>query len=100
MRAVEIRVERNAEFLSCLKERLADRQRTDRIRYAQWPAISVVLIGITFVVFGPLEIRQHIPIRPAACTAIAIPGVIVGGSAARIDLRIDRRTAADDLRLC
>src|SRR5581483_3186995 len=51
------------------------------------------------VVLGALEVRQHVLVTPAHRGFVAHPFVIVGRMPSRVDLRVDRRAAADHLGL-
>jgi hypothetical protein len=55
-------------------------------------AVPAVVVGV--VVLGLAEIGQHVLVGPAGAAQLA-PFVIVQRVAARVDLRVDRRPAAD-----
>ena len=97
--AVEVMIVGNAEFLRRPQEGFRDRQRIDRDRHAERSACGVIGILEALVILRPLEIRQHIGIGPAGAALLIGPAIIIGGIAARVDLRVDRRSPADDLGL-
>ena len=97
--AVEIVVEGNARLLRRAEEGVADRRRIDGIGDAQRAAIAVIGVDEALVVLGALEIGQDLLVAPARAAGLRRPGVVVLGVAARVELRVDRRAAADDLGL-
>ena len=50
--------------------------------------------GATLVVLGPLEVREHLVVRPARAALLG-PAVEVGAVTAEVDHRVDRARAAD-----
>ena len=97
--AIEIVVEGDARLLGRAQEREADRQRIDRIRNAQGPAVAVIGVDKALVVFATNEIGQNLAVAPSSAASFAYPSVVILGVAACIKLRVDRGAAADDLGL-
>ncbi len=96
--AGHVLVARDAELRGSLEIGLADRQRRARPRHAERPALAVKLVVESVVVLGLPEIGQHVVIAPAVAAHLA-PLVIIERVAAGVDLRVDRRAAADHLGL-
>ncbi len=96
--AVDIRVAWNAQVGGRCEIGLADGQGRARFADAQRaaPAMKPVVMG--FIVLCLAEVGQHVVIAPA-CTAHLTPVVIVLRIATGVNLRVDRRSAADDLGL-
>ena len=97
--AVEIGIEGYPHLLAGAEIGLADRQWRDRVRHAERSLIAVEIVGVALVVLGTLEVGQHVAIAPAGKALLLLPGVVVARVAARVDLGIDRRSAADHLGL-
>ena len=89
-RAIEVRVERNAQLLPGLKEGFADGQRADGVGHAERSAVAVKLVGETLVVLRAFEVRQHIRVTPTRRTACLDPIVVVGRRAPGVELGVDR----------
>ena len=96
---VEIGVEGNSRLLRGAQEREADRRGIDRIGDAERAAIAMIRIDQPLVVLAANEIGQNLTVAPALGACVRDPGVVVLGGAARIELGVDRGSAADDLGL-
>ena len=94
--AVEIVVARKAETHRGVDERLADRVLVGDVGDAERAASPVECVGAARLMFGALEIRQHVVERPAAVAELA-PMVEILGLAADIDHAVDRGRAAQHL---
>ena len=96
--AVDVHVTRDAKCCGRLEIRLADRQRRDGLADAKGAALAVKAVLERVVILGLAEIGQHVVIAPAGAAHLA-PVVVILRIAARVDLRVDGRTAAQHLRL-
>ena len=96
--AVHIEVARDAQLRRCLEIGLAHRKGRARFAHAERAALAVVAVVPGLVVFGFAVVGQHVVVAPP-CAAHLAPFIVVQRVAAGIDLRVDRRAAADDLGL-
>ena len=95
---VDVHVARDTKGRRGLEIGLADRQGGGGLRHAQRATLAVERVVPGVVVLGLAEIGQHVVIGPALAAHLP-PFVIVERIAARVDLRVDRRSAADHLGL-
>ena len=93
-RAVEIVVERELRLARRGEEALLERIVGARIGDVERPAAAVERFGEDLVVFRLEEVRHCFGVGPAGI-AERRPAVVVGGMAAGVDHRVDRRGAAE-----
>src|SRR6185437_6377158 len=68
---VEVGVVRIAGFLRTGDEGVVQRMVGLEVRYAEWTAFAVVVVGTALLVLGLAEIRQHVVVRPAGVAELA-----------------------------
>ena len=90
---IEILAQAKLRFLGCLQKSLLHRVLGAQFVDCQWSALAVIFAAEIGVVFGSLEVRQHVRERPAGI-ATRRPGVVVGGRTAQRHRSIGRRAAA------
>ena len=90
---VEVLAGRQAARRRGVEEGLREAGARQRVRDAQRPADAVVLGGAARVVLRAQEVGQHVVPAPAELG----PLVVVGGVAADVDHRVQRRRAAERL---
>ena len=101
--AIEVGAERLAHGLDGLHE--PSRQRVDvaGIGHEHRTVDAVPLVAKPVVVFHAAEMREHRGPAPVRAIVVAaqesIPFVVVGRPPADVDLRVDRRSAAEHVRL-
>jgi hypothetical protein len=97
--AVDVVIVGDAHFLRGAKIGVADRQRRDRHRDAERAAVGMIVVDEPLVVLGAFEIGEDFAIAPAFAAFLSRPGVVVERIASRVNLRVDRRSAAEHLGL-
>ena len=95
-RAVEIGVGGNAGLGGRHHEGFRQRIGVAPVRDRQRPAGAVIFVGAALLVFGLLEIGQHVVITPAGIAALA-PAVVILMLAAHIEQAVDRARSAEHL---
>ncbi|MNL09273.1 hypothetical protein D3C87_1300270 [compost metagenome] len=91
--AIEIRSERNAGLLRSTHKPTGQFTHLLEIRDPQRTAGRVIAIVESLIVFGTLEVRQHLAKRPALATCTG-PVVVILVLAADVDQRIHRTATA------
>ena len=94
LRAIEIRIERNAGLAGGLHERFRQRVVMPPVRHRQRAAGAVILVFAALLVLGLPEVRQHVLKAPAGIAALA-PAVVILVLAAHIQQAVDRARAAE-----
>ena len=74
--------------------RLDERGHGAAVGHRERASDAVELVRAALVVLGPLEVRQHLVVRPARAALLG-PAVEVGAVAAEVDHRVDRARAPD-----
>ena len=102
-RPVEIRVVGFAERLHGLHEPAGEIVDMPRVRDQQRTVGPVQVVGQAVVALHPPEMGQHVAPAPTQTVVAApqrrIPRVVIGGTAAHVDLRVHRASAAQDVAL-
>ena len=96
LRAIEVRVARDAGLEAGLEQQLADFPLIRLVGDTQRTAAAMEFARAAFVVLGLAEIRQDEVVVPALAAALA-PFVVVGVVAAHVDHAVDRAGAAQHL---
>ena len=74
--------------------RLDERGHGAAVGHRERAADAVELVLAALVVLGPLEVREHLVVRPARAALLG-PAVEVGAVTAEVDHRVDRARASD-----
>ena len=94
--AVEVEVVRVPCSDARLDHRVDRRVQRPAVRHGERSADAVELVRAPLVVLRALEVGQHLVVAPAL-GPVCRPAVEVGAVAARVDHRVDRAAATDDL---
>jgi hypothetical protein len=87
---IEILAQAELRFLRRLQEDLLHRIAGARLVDGQRPALAVIFAVKVGIVFGALEVGQHVRERPAGIAERG-PLIVIGAVATDIDHRVDRR---------
>ena len=87
--AVAVVVEGNADVHGARDEVIGDRATQPEVRYLQGTAYTVVFIRTAFLVFGFLEVGQHIGVTPPFIPQFN-PALVVFGLSAHVEQAVER----------